>query len=179
MSIDYIVLWILVTINTLAILLIIRQVAGLPQVARPLGPKRGSLVIPWSLEALDGSVRRAAELPADYTLLFVSSTCEPCLTLFAEMRRVGRPPGPLYLVAQGDADAIAKEAESANGVLYDLLLRGGAGDLYQQLAIPGTPYAVAVREGRVAGSAAAPTSAQLIKISESALPHGRATPLTN
>ena len=169
MSIDYAALWMLVVMNTMAILLLVRQVATMPQFTRRTGPKAGTPVDDWSLESVHGGIKHSADLPDAYTLLFVASTCGPCHALFAEMRRVGRPGGLLYVVGQGDAEAMSKEAESEQGPLFDLFLRGGRGEVYQKLGIPGTPWAVAVKGGRVESTGPASTAEQLSRVCQAAM----------
>jgi hypothetical protein len=135
-ELDYIALWALVILNTLALLLVLRQLAMLPQHARTgtvlerRGPALGTPIEDWSLAALEGGMRRERDLPPSYTLLFVASTCDPCHKLLAELRSIGRPSGPLYLVANGDPQSVAAEATVAGGRLYDELLITGSGDLY-------------------------------------------------
>jgi hypothetical protein len=166
MSFDYAMLWLLVMTDTLAILLLVRQLATLPQFSRRSGPQAGTPIEPWSLEMMDGGTRRSTDLAEAYTLLFVASTCGPCHALFEEMRSAGRPRGLLYVVAQGDAAALEKEAVSERGPMYDLFFRGGRGDLYQRLNVPGTPFAVAVRKGRIEAAGPAASTEQLFRVSD-------------
>lgn len=176
MSIDYIALWSLVILNTFAILLIVRQLAMLPQFARRPGPKAGSVVPDWSLTALDGRAVHASAMPGPYTLLFIASTCGPCHSLLGELRKVGRPQGLILAVAQGDADALAREAAGPSGALFDDVLLGGTGDLSRDLAIPGTPYAVAIASSRVVAAGVAPTAQDLSRVTRSAVAAEQAGP---
>ena len=178
MSLDYAALWVLVIVNSLGILVLTRQLAMAPQYSRRSGPKVGSTVGAWSLETLDGAVRRSTDPPDAYTLLFVSSTCGPCHALFTELRAAGRPRGLLYIVAQGDAAALAKEATSEQGPLYDLLLVDGGGEVQKSLQVPGTPYAVAIARGRVEAAAVASTPDQLSRICVTVAGPGEREPST-
>ena len=174
MAIDYIALWALVIIDTLGLLLVVRQLATLPQYTRQgsarerRGPAIGSPIADWSLAALEGGIKNDRDLASSYTLLFVASTCDPCHKLLAELRKTGRPAGPLYLVANGDPQSVAAEARIDGERLYDELLITGSGDLYQRLDVPGTPYAIAVRGRHVAGAGVSPTAADLARIAASA-----------
>lgn len=178
MTLDYATLWVLVILNTLAIMLVIRQLAAMPHVARRAGPKVGTEVPAWSLESIDGRVVRSADLPTTYTLLFVASGCRPCHALFAELQTEGPAPTALYIVARGDAPALAREAQSERGPLYDLFLRDDRAILSELVGVPGTPYAVAVRDGRVVAAKAVPTAEQLARVSAQASMEGGLHPRT-
>jgi hypothetical protein len=173
-GIDDIGLWALTIANTLGLLLVIRQLATLPQythtsgVRERKGPAVGTVIEDWSLAALEGGIRREQDLPPAYTLLFVASTCDPCHKLLAELRTVGRPASPLYLVANGDAQSVATEATTAGGPLFDELLITGSGDLYQRLDVPGTPYAVSIRDRRVVAAGVSPAAADVARIANAA-----------
>lgn len=165
MSLDYGALWALVLANTLLILLVIRHLAATPHITRLTGPQPGLEVGEWSLESLDGTTRRSADLPRTYTLLFMSHGCKPCQALMAELRQIGPPQGALYVVYQ-EAAQILNEEEPSGKQPYDLLLVDGGRGLYTKLGVPGTPYAVAVHDGRVNLARLAPTVEQLAKVVE-------------
>lgn len=153
---DYVAMWALLIANTFAILLIVRQLAHLPQFARRTGPRVGTPVH-WSLRSLEGTVVRSEEAPRDYALLFVASTCNPCHALLDDLRAHGKPDRAVYIVGQGETATLAREAAGT----FDLFLEGGVGDLYRELQIPGTPWAVVVRDGVVAATGAAANASRL------------------
>lgn len=170
MQLDYVALWTLVIANTFAILLIVRQLARLPQFARRTGPRTGTPVH-WTLRSPDGRVMSSKDAPNAYTLLFVASTCKPCHALFEDLRARGKPPATLYVVSQGDGVSLTQEAPGT----FDLLLEGGVADLYRELQIPGTPWAVAVSDGVVVATGAASNVPQLSIIMGLAADDARAT----
>jgi hypothetical protein len=71
------------------------------------------------------------------------------------------------MIVQGDADALEREAHSSAAPLYDLFLLGGRGELFQSLDVPGTPYAIAVQDGRVVAAGAAATTDTLSQVATS------------
>lgn len=170
MSWDYLALWALTVANSFAILLLIRQVAQHPAYRQPQGPKPGTPFENWSLSTLAGQPRTAAEMPEEYTMLFASDSCGPCRTLFDELARSGRTRGALVVAADGESAALVRAAATASEPLYDDFLSGADHPFRQQHQIPGTPFAVAVRHGRVVASGPAGTPAQLQQVADALAP---------
>lgn len=177
MSLDLLALWTITAINTLGLLLVVRQLAALPQFSRRLGPRKGESLGDWEMKTPDGDIVRGRDVSGAYTLLFVSATCGPCHELFAELRDTGRHAGTLYVVAHGDPAVVSAEAVSPQGLVYDRLLVGNREDpLFVRLSIPGTPYAVAVRDGKVVRAGIAAKAEQLARVSSAAIDRLRSSP---
>lgn len=160
MTFDYVLLWVLVVFNTFVSLLIIRQLAALPKVIRRPGPRPGLVLGDWVHPTSTGRQLRSSELPTEYTLLFVSGSCQPCRSLLEEIHERGRPQGMLVLVSQDDGQALSAERPDATA---DFLLPQDR-DLYERLSIPGTPFAVKIQDGKVVRAAAAPTLSMLAEV---------------
>ena len=164
MSIDYAALWILTVVNAVALLLVVRQLALLPRYSQPAGPRLGRLVPDWTLKTLEGRDRPITELPSEYVALFTAEGCGPCHTLFNRLAHEGRPRGPLVVFAEGDAQTLAATATGAAGPLYEEFLGGVTHEMMLEFSIPSTPFAVAIRHGRVAASVPARTRDELANI---------------
>ena len=165
MSLDYVLLWALVIGNGLATLLVIRQVAMLPKFSRPPGPRPGSQ-LDWALATLDGTVRESSAMPAEYVMLFASERCNACHALFASIARFGRPEAHLVVAAESDGVMLEAAARTDRARLYDEFLLGADVAFMQRHGIPTTPYAVAVRLGRVVSAGPARTPTELAQIAD-------------
>lgn len=166
MALDYIALWILTVVNSFAIILIVRQLAALPNYSQTPGPRLGSVFGEWELKTLAGETRSSSEMPPEYVMLFAAEHCGPCHVLFAQLGQMGRPGGHLVIAAEGDAAALSRAASTPSGPLYDELLSGVDGRFMRQFNIPGTPYGLAVRQGRIVASGPARSSSELQKLAD-------------
>lgn len=107
------------------------------------------------------------DMPSEYTILFASDTCTPCRGLFAQMAESGRTRGRLVVAADGVAGSLAQHASASGEPLYDDFLTGADFAFRQQMQIPGTPFALAIRQGRVLAAGPTTTAAQLQDIADS------------
>lgn len=167
---DYLLLWSLTILNSFMVIVLIRHVARLPQ--RPPGPPVGLPVRDWTLRTVEGSERTGADMPSAYTLLVAAENCGACHGLLARLARSGRPPGTLVIATSGDGAKLAQAAESTEGPLYDEFLTGTDPEFMQKFRIPSTPYALAVRHGRVVASGPARTPEELAAIADVVSPGG-------
>lgn len=164
MSIDYAALWGLTIVNAVVLLLVVRQLALFPRYSQTPGPRLGTPVPEWTLRTLDGRDRQVAQLPASYVALFTADGCGPCHTLFTRLAHEGRPDGSLVVFAEGDAGKLAETATAGSKPLFDEFLAGLTREMLLEFSIPSTPYAVAIRQGRVAASGPARTREELANI---------------
>jgi hypothetical protein len=162
-GLDYLAIWALTIANSFAVLLIVRRLAQLPS-PRGSGPRIGAPLGSWTLKTLTGDQRSSADMPSEYTMLFTSDRCGQCRTLFGRLAQSGRMVGRLVVASDGDAAALTEASVNREEPLYDELLSGADLSFRQQLRIPGTPFAIAVRGGRVIASGAAATPEDLQKI---------------
>lgn len=166
MTVDSIVLWILTIANSVAILLVVRQLAALPAY-RPTGPRRGASFANWTLRTLDGTPRSSAEMPTEYTMLFASETCGPCHTLLGELAKSALNIEPLVVAVDGDAPKLQEASLSPRGLVYDEFLGGADSAFRERFQVPGTPFALAIRRERVVASGPARTPEELAKLARS------------
>lgn len=167
MSLDQILLWALTLMNTFLILLLVRQLASLPQYRRSKGPSVGAAFDGWSLPALGGGVRTSAQMPSEYTLLFASATCAPCHTLLEKLAVSGRTRGTLVIATDGNPEKVREAATGPQGPLYDDFLIDADHTFRERIDVPGTPFAVAIRNERVVSSGPASTPEALQKVADS------------
>lgn len=165
MPLDYLAVWALTVANSLAILLVVRQLARLPKPRAP-GPRVGAPFVNWTLATLAGEQRSSRNMPSEYTMLFAANDCRQCHTLFSDLAESKRTIGVLVVAADGDAAALAGPAEARTAQFYDEFLTGADQAFRQQFHIPGTPFAIAVRQGHVVGSGATRTPAELQRIAD-------------
>jgi hypothetical protein len=100
-------------------------------------------------------------MPTEYLMLVAAETCGPCHALFAQLAHGGRPPDYFVIAGQGDAGVLSRAASTTAGPLYDEYLGGVDAAFLQRFEIVSTPYAVAVKHGRVVASGPARTPAEL------------------
>lgn len=166
MSFDYLLLWALTIANSFGLILMVRQLAARPVYRTVSGPPPGLRFTDWTLKTLEGLPRSSSEMPVEYTMLFASDNCGPCHTLLGKLAQAGRTVGTLVLAADGDAAKLQQAALSARGPLYDEFLAGADQTFRQRFEVPGTPYAVAIRQGRVLASGPTRTPEDLQKIAD-------------
>ena len=175
MSFDYVVLWILTIANSVAILLVVRQLAALPAF-RPAGPRPGTSFANWTLRAPNGAPRSSSEMPLEYTMLFASEACGPCHTLLGELAQSTPIGETLIVAAEGDAPRLQQEALSPRGPVYDEFLSGADSEFRQRFHVPGTPFGIAVRRERVVAAGPLRTAKDLEKLAAALRRGGVATP---
>jgi hypothetical protein len=164
---DYVLIWVLTIANSVAILLVVRRLASL-STYRPTGPRPGSSFADWTLQTLEGKSRSSAEMPLQYMLLFASETCESCHTLLRELARSSRRLETLVVAADGDAPTLRQAALTPDGPVYDEFLAGADIAFRQRFQIPGTPFAFAVRRGRVVASSPVRIPEDLARLADAA-----------
>jgi hypothetical protein len=160
-SFDLIALWALTVINSFALILVVRQLATLPKYNKRPGPRPGSPFGDWELTTLNGDKRSSKQMPPEYVMLVAAETCGPCHALFAQLAHSGRPRDHFVIAGQGDPGVLSRAASTPAGPLYDEYLGGVDEGFLQRFDITSTPYAVAVKYGRVVASGPARTPAEL------------------
>lgn len=148
-----ITLWILTLANTVAIILIFRQLVMFVRGQNaPRGLARNTPVPSWALRALDGSSRGSSDYAFDHVLLVVSQRCVPCRDLLEEIRGSAQPaPYPIVVASDGDSSLLAGRLERLDHSRVHSVLIGADDAFKRRLSVPGTPHAIAIRaDGRVA-----------------------------
>jgi hypothetical protein len=107
-------------------------------------------------------------MEAQYVMLFAADSCDPCHALLRRLANstLGRPNVRLILAVEGDPTGLLRASEGASGRPYDEVLAGVTRDMMRRLEIPGTPYAVALRDGVVMATGPARTPEELSGIAE-------------
>lgn len=160
---EKIALWAIVVANTFAILAIVRQLALLPRPPAP-GPRAGAPFVNWALRTDKGDSRDSTEMPAEYTILFASETCRPCHALVEQLAGTQRVASRLVLAVDGNPKALLASAGPSQP--FDELLIGATENFRRQLHIPGTPFAVAVRQRHVVAAGPARSVRELTTIAD-------------
>jgi hypothetical protein len=78
-------------------------------------------------------------------------------------------------LAEGDVQRLERAARGADGPLYDEILSGVTKSMMQDFEVPSTPFAIAVRNGRVAGAGPARTRDELASVGSILIPTATAT----
>lgn len=94
-------------------------------------------------------------------MLAVAHTCKPCHRLLDELTRV--PFGSTSLVIAADI-GLESFGLPQRGLVQGQVLTGMNEGLRRRLQIPGTPFAVAIRDGRVVAAGPAPTPQELVGV---------------
>lgn len=113
--------------------------------------------------ALPEAVR--ASLSGDSFLLLLSAICGPCHDLAKELRTERPPDAPLIALVTGRrelADRIVSELPQWATVIRD----PQAGQVARALNIKSTPFAIRVRDGRVAGKAYLRGTRDLLRLAQ-------------
>ena len=165
MSLEFGALWAVTLVNSFVMILVVRQIATLPRYNRPPGPKPGATFDQWQLQTLNGRSRVATEMPPAYTMLVTAERCGVCHALVAQLAHEGKPQGHLVIATDGGKGELARAAASG-GTVYDEFLVGVDQTFLQRYEIPSSPYALAIRHGRIVAAGPARTATELAKISE-------------
>lgn len=154
MDIAFAALWFLTIVNSLLLILVLRQLTLVVRGGemRP-GPAKNTRLPEWSLTDLSGNIRTSAEFAYEHVLLVVSEPCEPCRALLKELGGGTDPlPYPLVVAFDGTAEEARARTEwlsPGSGVV----LQGAGAEFKKRIGIPGTPHAVALRaDGLIAAS---------------------------
>lgn len=169
MSFGDVVLWTLTIVNSFVLLLVVRQLAQLPAYRSARGPSVNSSFAGWTLSALDGRVRTSQDMPEDYTMLFASERCGPCHDLLAELGRSDRV-ASLIVAADAAAPRLQQLAMDADPPVCMEFLTGADRSFRQQFRIPGTPFAMSVRAGRVVTSGPARSADEVRQVAQALRP---------
>jgi len=140
------------------------------------GPRPGTPFKEWTLRTPDGSNRTSEEMPAEYTLLFAAESCGPCHALFAKIAKTGRTVGTLVVAADGPAPSLREAAMTDGGPLYDQFLTGADKSFRDRFNVPGTPFALAIRQQRIVASGPARTPEDVQKLANELRSTNRAAP---
>lgn len=166
MAFDLIALWTLTVLNSFAIILVVRQIATLPKYNRPPGPRAGSVFGDWELTTLGGDKRLSKQMPSQYVMLMAAERCAPCHALLAQLVHGGRPEGHFVIAGDGDPVVLSRAASTPAGPIYDEYLDGADAAFLQRFDIVSTPYALAIKHGRVVASGPARTPTELQTIAD-------------
>jgi hypothetical protein len=148
------VLWSLTLLNSLAVILLSRQITLFYRgLGAPRGPQPGWRVPAWSLPDLDGLVRSSADFSA-YLLLVTAPRCAPCRTLMEDLQKHGTVPRqPIVMAVEGTATEVRAWTGGLPPGVVSTVLVGADVAFKERLKIPGTPHAIAIAaDGRVAAA---------------------------
>jgi hypothetical protein len=153
---ESVALWVLTLINTVGIVLILRQLASGPPVMQRSNPAIGSVLPTWSLQNLEGRTVSSLTLPASYVLVATSTSCIVCNDLFRDLaQRKVDTGGRAYLISAGDPSAVREAVHEVPQGYFREVLVGATLELLTKLHVPATPYAIAVRDGKVVAAKSA------------------------
>lgn len=164
-------LWLIVV--SMAVLLCVRQIGALMIRVELAGRGAGSSIAPTIGYRVSAALAQRVPILTEGPKLVVllSTTCDPCLDLIAELRRGVGPVnlGPedrvILLRTEGDpaADAVTRDLEP-----HARVIAGSAGeDVARQLGMTTTPTAVFIVNGEVIGTGVAHHVAELDELTRS------------
>ena len=169
-------LWAITLLNSLAIVVLAHRLARVAAAAEvPRLPQRTAFN-GWTERALAGGTRSAADMPAEYLVLFVREHCDLCHALLTQLAHEGRPDVHFVLAGEGNPDVLTRAASSVLGSAYDEYLVVD-GTFLRRFGVASVPYAMAIRRGRIVRAGPARTPPELIEVAAAFTPMpGRGVP---
>ncbi len=170
-------LWVAVIALTLVVVGVLRRAAAALEALPggsfsasdlPTGPPAGSKVPPMSVRRMDGVELTLGDLPGPYVLAVLTSHCSPCRSIADQLRKdpqtVAKLDGLVVLTDPEGPERLALGALGGPGGRPTVLV-DPTSSITAQLALPGTPFVLAVNaDGTVHAAQLLAGPAQLVNL---------------